>query len=79
MLSLMLDSTFKNLCLMLPFIGLEQGKVIVEKNMIEKPCIPCCQNVIIICTHQLCKNVIVGQRVDEDCNVDIFEMKKNFK
>jgi hypothetical protein len=32
MLSLMLDSTFKNLCLMLPFIGLVQGRVIVEKH-----------------------------------------------
>jgi hypothetical protein len=27
--------------------------------------------------HTLSENVIVGQGVDEDCNVDTFEMKTN--
>ncbi len=73
MLSLMWDSTFKNLCLMLLFIGLEQGKVIVEKHDIKTlyPMLSKCYHHL----HTLSKNVIVGHGVDEDWSVDIFEMK----
>jgi hypothetical protein len=61
MLSLMLDSTFKNLCLMLPFIGLEQGKVIVEKH--DRKTL---YSMLSKCYHHLhtsCKNVIVLMKI----------------
>ncbi len=72
MLSLMLDPRFKNLHLMSSFIGLEQGKSIVEKYDIKTlyPMLLKCYHHL----HSLFENAIVDQGFYEDCNLDIFEM-----
>jgi hypothetical protein len=48
----MLDPRFKTLCVVFSFIGLEQGKTIVEKYD-KKTLFPMFLNVIIICIHWL--------------------------
>lgn len=58
MLSLILDTKFKNLNLMSSFIGLEQGKTIVEKydRKTLYPMSKCYYHL-----HPLCENTIVDQ------------------
>jgi hypothetical protein len=77
MFSLMLDPIFETLYLVSPFIGLEQGKAIVEKYD-KKSLFP----MLLICYYHLHPFVdsekgVVDERVEEDMNLDIFEMITN--
>ncbi len=68
----MLDPRFKNICLVSSFIGLEQGKAIVEEYD-RKPLYPMllkCHHLL----HPLFENATIEQGVDEDCSLNIFEM-----
>jgi hypothetical protein len=74
MLSLMLDLRFKTLCLVSSFIGLEQGKAIVEKYD-KKSLFP----MLLKCYYHLhplveSKRGVVDERVEEDKSLDTFEM-----
>jgi hypothetical protein len=77
MLSLMLDPRFKTLHLVSSFIGLEQGKVIVEEyDKLKK--IP----MFMKCYYHLHPWVefergVVDERVEEDKSLDIFEIITN--
>ncbi len=71
----MLDPRFKNICLVSSFIGLKQGKAIVEEYD-RKPLYP----MLLKCHHHLhplFENATFDQGVDEDCSLNIFEMTTN--
>ncbi len=72
MLYLILDPRLKNLCLMSSFIGLEFSKAIVEENDNKTlyPMLSKCYYHL----HPLFKNVTIDQGVDENCDLNIFEM-----
>jgi hypothetical protein len=75
---LMLDPRFKTLCLVCSFISLEQGKAIVEeydKKIIFPMLMKCYYHL-----HPLVesKRGVVDERVEEDKNLDIFEMITNY-
>ncbi len=66
----MLDPRFKNLHLMSPIIGLERDKAIVQEY--EKILVSHVK--IYHHLHPLSKYANVDQCVNENCNLDIFEM-----
>ncbi len=72
MLSLILDTRFKNLHLVSSFISLEQSKTIVEKydRKTLYPMLLKCYHHL----HPLFENIVVDQCVDENCSLDIFEL-----
>jgi hypothetical protein len=77
MLSLMLDPRFKTLHLVSSFIGREQGKAIMEKYD-KKSLFP----TLLKCYYHLhplveIKRDVVDEKVEEDMNLDIFEMTIN--
>jgi hypothetical protein len=65
MLSLILDTKFKNLNLVSSFIGLEQSKTIVEKYNKKTlyPMLKCYHHL-----HPLSENTIVDHCIDENCS-----------
>jgi hypothetical protein len=71
----MLDPMLKNLNLISSFIVFEQGKAIVEeydKKTLYPMLLKCHHHL-----HPLYRNAIVSKGVDENYNLDIFEMTTN--
>jgi hypothetical protein len=62
----MLDPRFKNLHLVFSFIGLEKGKAIVEEY--DK------KNFVAHIINMWSEIATIDQNVDEDCNLDTFEI-----
>jgi hypothetical protein len=75
MLALMLDPRFNNLCLMIFFISRDQGVTIVEQYDIMSLYL-----MLMKCYYHLhssieSKNCFVDQRMDDDNNLDIFQLQ----